>query len=50
MVYIGPGTRHELRNTGDELLFCLFINIPVGEGLQRLAEARARAKSGGGPS
>jgi mannose-6-phosphate isomerase-like protein (cupin superfamily) len=41
VVYVPPGAEHELRNTGDDLLFCLFINIPVGEGLRRLAEARA---------
>ena len=49
VVYIAPGARHELRNTGDEMLFCLFINIPVGEGLERLAEAQARAQTAGGP-
>src|SRR5436305_3930115 len=32
VLYIPPGAEHELRNTGDELLFCLFINVPVGEG------------------
>jgi mannose-6-phosphate isomerase-like protein (cupin superfamily) len=39
VVYVAPGARHELRNTGDEMLFCLFINVPVGEGLARLAQA-----------
>ena len=48
VVYIPPGAEHELRNTGEDMLFCLFINIPVGEGLARLAEARAKAA--GGPS
>jgi mannose-6-phosphate isomerase-like protein (cupin superfamily) len=42
VVYIPPSAEHELRNTGAELLFCLFINIPVGEGLRRLAEAQAK--------
>jgi quercetin dioxygenase-like cupin family protein len=42
VIHIAPNTEHELRNTGDEMLFCLFINVPVGEGLQRLAEAQAR--------
>ena len=46
VIYIAPGARHELRNTGDEMLFCLFINIPVGEGLKRLAEAQAKATGG----
>ena len=45
VIYIAPGAEHELRNTGEEMLFCLFINIPVGEGLQRLAEAQARAEA-----
>jgi quercetin dioxygenase-like cupin family protein len=40
VIYIAPGAEHELRNTGEEMLFCLFINIPVGEGLKRLAEAQ----------
>ena len=43
VVHIAPGARHELRNTGDEMLFCLFINIPVGAALPRLAEAQAAA-------
>ena len=46
VIHIAPGVDHELRNTGDEMLFCLFINIPVGEGLVRLAEARAQAAEG----
>jgi mannose-6-phosphate isomerase-like protein (cupin superfamily) len=41
VIYIAPGAEHELRNTGADLLFCLFINIPVGEGLLRLGEAQA---------
>jgi mannose-6-phosphate isomerase-like protein (cupin superfamily) len=41
VIYIPPWTEHELRNTGEELLFCLFINVPVGEGLRKLAEAQA---------
>ena len=43
VVYVPPGSEHELRNTGDDLLFCLFINVPVGEGLRRLAEAQEKA-------
>jgi mannose-6-phosphate isomerase-like protein (cupin superfamily) len=37
VIYIPPGAEHELRNTGNDLLFCLFINVPVGEALERLA-------------
>lgn len=40
VVHIAPGVEHELRNTGDDMLFCLFINVPVGEGLARLRQAR----------
>ncbi len=36
VLYIPPNAEHELRNTGSEMLFCLFINVPVGEGLQKL--------------
>ncbi|GAB4148043.1 MAG: hypothetical protein Tsb009_21580 [Planctomycetaceae bacterium] len=39
VIYIPPNAEHELRNTGDEFLGVLFINIPTGEGLQKLAEA-----------
>ncbi len=43
VIYIGPACCHELRNTGDEMLFCLFINIPVGDGLTRWPRRRRRA-------
>jgi quercetin dioxygenase-like cupin family protein len=46
VVYIAPGAEHELRNTGEEMLFCLFINVPVGEGLLRLAQAQSRTATG----
>jgi mannose-6-phosphate isomerase-like protein (cupin superfamily) len=41
VIYIAPGVQHELRNTGQEMLFCLFINVPVNEALPRLATAQA---------
>jgi quercetin dioxygenase-like cupin family protein len=41
VIHIAPGVEHELRNTGDEMLFCLFINIPTGDALPRLAAAQA---------
>jgi quercetin dioxygenase-like cupin family protein len=41
VIHIAPGVEHELRNTGDDMLFCLFINVPVGEALGRLASANA---------
>jgi len=40
VVHIAPGVEHELRNTGDDMLFCLFINVPTGQGLERLARAQ----------
>lgn len=40
VVYIGPNQEHELRNTGDDFLGVLFINVPTGEGLKKLAAAR----------
>jgi mannose-6-phosphate isomerase-like protein (cupin superfamily) len=43
VVYVPPGSEHELRNTGEDFLFCLFINIPVGEGLRRLTQAQEKA-------
>jgi quercetin dioxygenase-like cupin family protein len=46
VIHIAPGTEHELRNTGEEMLFCLFINIPVGDALVRLAEAQSGNKMG----
>jgi quercetin dioxygenase-like cupin family protein len=42
VIHIAPGAEHELRNTGEEMLFCLFINIPVGDALVRLAQARGQ--------
>ena len=45
VIYIAPNAEHELYNTGEDMLFCLFINVPVGEGLQRLAEARSQSHS-----
>lgn len=40
VVYIPPGVEHEFRNTSDDLLGVLFINIPTGEGLEKLAAAQ----------
>jgi quercetin dioxygenase-like cupin family protein len=40
VIHVAPGVEHELRNTGEEMLFCLFINVPVGDALQRLAAAQ----------
>jgi mannose-6-phosphate isomerase-like protein (cupin superfamily) len=40
VIYVPPGTEHELRNTAEDLLGVLFINVPTGEGLTRLSAAR----------
>ena len=40
VVYVPPHTEHEFRNTGEEMMGVLFICVPTGEGLAKLAEAR----------
>ncbi|MEO1994746.1 MAG: cupin domain-containing protein [Planctomycetaceae bacterium] len=41
VVYVPPGTEHEICNTGEVMLGVLFVNVPTGAGLERLAAARA---------
>ncbi len=36
VVYVPPGCEHEFRNTGEDFLGVLFINVPTGQGLQKL--------------
>ena len=36
VIYVAPNSEHEIRNTSDEFLGVLFINVPVGEGLDKL--------------
>ncbi len=36
VIYIPPNDEHEIRNTGDEFLGLVFINVPVGDSLRRL--------------
>ncbi len=36
VIYIPPNVEHELVNSGDDMLFCLFINVPTGDALQGL--------------
>ncbi len=43
MIYVPPGGEHEIRNTSDELLGVLFVNVPSGEGLERLIQAQKTA-------
>lgn len=40
VAYVPPVTEHEIRNTGEELLGVLFICVPTGEGLAKLADAQ----------
>ena len=44
VIYIPPNTEHEIRNTSEDLLGVLFLAVPVGEGLIRLAEAQSAAE------
>ena len=43
VLYIPPGATHEVRNSSDDFLGVLFINVPAGEGLTRLQDAIANA-------
>jgi len=43
VAHIPPGAEHEIRNTGNDLLGVLFINVPTGEGLRKLIEAKEAA-------
>lgn len=43
VVYVPPGVEHEFRNTSDDLLGVLFICVPTGEGLNKLAAAQTAA-------
>lgn len=40
VIYVPPLGEHEIRNTGEEMLGVLFINVPVGEGLEKLRTAQ----------
>jgi mannose-6-phosphate isomerase-like protein (cupin superfamily) len=44
VVYVAPNSEHEFRNTSDDFLGVLFINIPTGDGLRKLAEAQTAEK------
>ena len=39
VLYVPPGVEHEIRNTGDDFLGVLFINVPTGNGLRKLLKA-----------
>lgn len=43
VIYIAPGIEHEIRNTGEDILGLLFINVPTGEGLVKLQAAKRNA-------
>ena len=40
VIYVPPGAEHEIRNTGEEVLGVLFVNVPTGPGLDRLRAAQ----------
>ena len=40
VIHIPSGAEHEVRNTGDEFFGLIFINVPTGDGLKKLAEAK----------
>jgi mannose-6-phosphate isomerase-like protein (cupin superfamily) len=41
VLYVPPSVDHEVRNTGDDMLGVIFINVPTGDGLAKLQAARA---------
>ena len=44
VIHVPTGAEHELQNTGDEMLGVLFINVPTGNGLKKLATAQEAAQ------
>ena len=40
VIYVPPRGEHEIRNTSEDFLGVLFINVPVGEGLGKLRAAQ----------
>ncbi len=44
VLYIPPDVEHEVRNSSEDMLGVLFINVPTGEGLEKLKAARRQAK------
>lgn len=44
VVHIPSRAEHEIRNTSDDLLGVLFINVPTGAALDRLREAQAASE------
>ena len=48
VIYIPPDSEHEIRNTGADPMGVLFINVPTGDGLQRLRDAQTREPRRGG--
>ncbi len=47
VVYVPPNIEHEFRNTGDAMLGVLFVCVPTGEGLKKLAAAQQEADQAG---
>lgn len=40
VLHVPTGVEHEIRNTSDEFLGVLFINVPTGRGLDKLKQAQ----------
>ena len=40
VLHIPSGAEHEVKNSGDDFLGLLFINVPTGEGIEKLLAAR----------
>lgn len=43
VLYVPPGAEHEVKNTGEDFLGVLFVNVPTGEGIQKLVAAQQSA-------
>jgi quercetin dioxygenase-like cupin family protein len=48
VIYIPPGTEHEVRNSGDDFLGLLFVCVPTGEGIRKLLALQSEVLPGGG--
>ena len=40
VLHIPSGAEHEVKNTSDDFLGLLFINVPTGEGIEKLLAAK----------
>ena len=40
VLFVPPNTEHEIVNNGEDFLGVLFINVPVGKGIEKLVELK----------